>query len=254
MSFLSDNITKNNLSSTIQNKPDSLLEDSKYSSKQKEVSVDKITHKFNVILVGDTSVGKTSILNRFIGKQFSSTYKCTVGVEFKIKSILLDPYTSSELKIWDTCGEEKFKSITRQYYKDANGVILLYDLSDKKTFDSLNNWLKEIRNNAPKYCSIIVVGNKADLERKVSNDDAMTFAKNENVSYLEVSAKNGINIELIFEKLSKEMVIKSKEIEDENNNKNTINYKSGKIMLNNGNITNGEKSYEVRKEKEVSCC
>ena len=71
MSFLSDNISKNNLSSTIQNKPDSLLEDSKYSSKQKEVSVDKITHKFNVILVGDTSVGKTSILNRFIGKQFS---------------------------------------------------------------------------------------------------------------------------------------------------------------------------------------
>ena len=253
MSYITN---QNNLSSSsnTNNKNNSYFDDSKYSSMQRDVSIERTIYKFKVILLGNSCVGKTSILNRFIGKQFSSTYKCTVGVEFKIKSILLDPYTSSELKIWDTCGEEKFKSITRQYYKDANGVILLYDLSDKKTFDSLNNWLKEIRNNAPKYCSIIVVGNKADLERKVSNDDAMTFAKNENVSYLEVSAKNGINIELIFEKLSKEMVIKSKEIEDENNNKNTINNKSGKIMLNNGNITNGEKSYEVRKEKEVSCC
>jgi Ras-related protein Rab-11A len=243
MSYKTD---ENNLS-TYSNK-NSLLDDSKYSQKKKEESILRTTYKFKVILLGESSVGKTSILHRFIGQKFAESYRCTVGVEFKIKSILLDPYTSAELKIWDTCGEEKFQSVTRQYYNDTNGIILLYDLSDKNTFNSLNKWLKEIRNYAPKNTVIIIVGNKVDLERKVSHDDAITFANNENISYLEVSAKNGINIELIFEKLCKEMVIKKKEIIEENN-------ESENIKLGNKSVDYSDKLKEFEKKgKEVPCC
>ena len=251
MSFLSDNITKNNLSSTIQNKPDSLLEDSKYSSKQKEVSVDKITYKFNVILVGDTSVGKTSILNRFIGKQFSEQYECTISVNLQKKSILLDPYTAVELNIWDTCGQEKYKALTKQYYKNANGVALLFDINDKKTFDNLLYWVKDIYNFSNKNISIIIVGNKSDLERNVSDNDIENFTKINKLNFIQVSAKNGLNIELLFEKLAKEMFEK---------NKNFQENEESKIKLSNSSIIDDNKSnknnntIEKKSEKEVSCC
>ena len=239
---------KNFTSTTSQNKNISYIDDSIYSPMPYDVSIERTIYKFKVILLGESSVGKTSILNRFVLNKFTDTYKCTVGIECKIKSILLDPYTSAELKIWDTCGEEKFQSVTRQYYNDTNGIILLYDLSDKNTFNSLNKWLKEIRNYAPKNTVVIIVGNKVDLERKVSHDDAITFANNENISYLEVSAKNGINIELIFEKLCKEMVIKKKEIIEENN-------KSDNIQLGNKSVDYSDKLKEFEKKgKEVPCC
>ena len=238
---------KNFTSTTSQNKNISYIDDSIYSPMPYDVSIERTIYKFKVILLGESSVGKTSILNRFVLNKFTDTYKCTVGVECKIKSILLDPYTSAELKIWDTCGEEKFQSVTRQYYNDTNGIILLYDLSDKNTFNSLNKWLKEIRNYAPKNTVVIIVGNKVDLERKVSHDDAITFANNENISYLEVSAKNGINIELIFEKLCKEMVIKKKEIIEENN-------ESDNIQLGNKSVDYSDKLKEFEKKgKEVPC-
>jgi len=240
-------INQNNIQTT-QNKNISYIDDSIYTSIPHDVSIDKKIYKFKIILLGESSVGKTSILNRFIGNQFSETYKCTVSVELKIKSILLDPYTSAELKIWDTCGEEKYQSVTRQFYNGTNGIILLYDLSDINSFNSLNKWLKEIRNFAPKNAVVIIVGNKVDLDRKVSHDDAITFANKENISYLEVSAKNGINIELIFEKLSKEMVIKTKEIIEESS-------ESDKIQLVNDNETYSEKLKEFEKKgKEVTCC
>ena len=239
---------KNFTSTTSQNKNISYIDDSIYSPMPYDVSIERTIYKFKVILLGESSVGKTSILNRFVGNKFTETYKCTVGVEFKMKSILLDPYTSAELKIWDTCGEEKFQSVTRQYYNDTNGIVLLYDLSNKNTFNSLNKWLKEIRNYAPKNTVIIIVGNKVDLERKVSHDDAITFANNENISYLEVSAKNGINIELIFEKLCKEMVIKKKEIIEENS-------ESNKIELGNTSANYSDKIKDIEKKgKEVPCC
>ena len=245
MSYINQNNFK---SQTTQNKNISYIDDSIYTSMPHDVSIDRTIYKFKVILLGESSVGKTSILNRFVGNKFTETYKCTVGVELKMKSILLDPYTSAELKIWDTCGEEKFQSVTRQYYNNTNGIVLLYDLSNKKTFNSLNKWLNEIRNYAPKNSVVIIVGNKVDLERTVSHDDAITFANNENISYLEVSAKNGINIELIFEKLCKEMVIKKKEIIEENS-------ESNKIELGNTSANYSDKLQDIEKKgKEVPCC
>ena len=201
-------------------------------------------------MLGESSVGKTSILHRFIGQKFAESYRCTVGVEFKIKSILLDPYTIAELKIWDTCGEEKFRSVTRQYYNDANGIVLLFDLNDRNSYNALPNWLKDIKNYSPKNAAIIIVGNKSDLERKVSENEILYFTQNEDISYIEVSAKSGVNIELIFEKLSKEMVIKSKEVIDDNKPEEMDKYLSKSF----GIQSVGKKSNVSKKENEVSCC
>ena len=249
MSFLSDNLTQNNLSSNTQNKPDSMLEDSKYSSKQKELSNDRITYKFNIILIGDISVGKTSLLNRFIGIPFSENYRCTLSVNFKKKSILLDPYSAAELIIWDTCGQEKYRGITRQYYKNANGIALLFDINDKKTFDNLSYWIEDISNFANKNISLIIVGNKSDLEKNVSNEELKLFLDNNHLQYIEVSAKNGFNIDLIFEKLAKEMVDKNKTFQEMD--------EGSKIKLSNSSINEEEKDIkktEKKTEKEVSCC
>ena len=245
MSYITD---ENNLS-TYSNK-NSLLDDSKYSQKKKEESILRTTYKFKVILLGESSVGKTSILHRFIGQKFAESYRCTVGVEFKIKSILLDPYTIAELKIWDTCGEEKFRSVTRQYYNDANGIVLLFDLNDRNSYNALPNWLKDIKNYSPKNAAIIIVGNKSDLERKVSENEILYFTQNEDISYIEVSAKSGVNIELIFEKLSKEMVIKSKEVIDDNKPEEMDKYLSKSF----GIQSVGKKSNVSKKENEVSRC
>ena len=126
-----------------------------------------------MILLGEAYVGKTSILSRFIGEKFSESYHCTIGVEYKIKSILIDAYTSAELKIWDTCGAEQFRSLTRQYYRVAQGSIIVFDLTKKETFLYIQKWIKELNNNGNANIPILIVGNKSDLstERVVPIDE-----------------------------------------------------------------------------------
>jgi GTPase SAR1 family protein len=104
------------------------LNESRYSEKAGEsMYMDRIVYRFKVILLGDIAVGKTSILSRFVDDKYNSEYRCNVGVEFKVKSLFLDEITGADLKIWDTCGEERFRTITRQYYRDANGRILYFN-------------------------------------------------------------------------------------------------------------------------------
>ena len=193
----------------------SSLDDSKYSNKQNEF--EKKIYEFKVILLGNSSVGKTSILERFVSKKFSEFQRCTINVECKKKSILLGPTTSALLSIWDTAGEEKFRALTKNYYRDAQGILLLYDINDRKTFLDLNKWIIDIYEICKKEeISIILVGNKIDLERNVKEDEIIQFAEKYDFQQFEVSAKNGINIDLIFEKLAEEMVEKFENKEDNN--------------------------------------
>ena len=156
-------------------------------------------------------------MERFISKKFSEFQRCTINVECKKKSILLDPTTSAELSIWDTAGEEKFRALTKNYYRDAQGILLLYDINDRKTFLDLNKWIIDIYEICKKEeISIILVGNKIDLERNVKKDEIIQFAEKYGFQQFEVSAKNGINIDLIFEKLAEEMVEKYENNENKN--------------------------------------
>ena len=166
------------------------------------------THQFKVIMLGDVAVGKTSLVTRFVDNEFKSTYHCTVGVEFKVKTMRIDPFTHVDLKIWDTCGEEKYRTITRQYYRDTDGVVLVFDLTNKNSFDKLSDWLHDIKEYGPKDTCVILVGNKSDVrERKLFLfEEGKKFAMQYKMPYIEVSAKNGTNVISMFENITKKMI------------------------------------------------
>lgn len=199
------------------------LNESRFSEKDNSI-MDRIVYRFKVILLGDIAVGKTSILSRFVEDKFTMEYKCNVGVEFKVKSLFLDEKTGADLQIWDTCGEERFRTITRQYYRDTYGVILIFDLTNKNSFEKLSTWLEDINEYGPKEISIILIGNKSDLieERKILFNEAYNFANKHNLQYIEVSAKTGNNVGLLFEHLTKAMVKRENENEKKRKKKGKI--------------------------------
>ena len=142
---------------------------------------------------------------------FSEEHKSSISCEFKNKKIILDGETSANLQIWDTAGEERFMSVTRQYYNDSNGAIVIYDLTNKDTFLKMNKWIKELKDNAPKDIIISVVGNKSDLvNEKVDLGEELTPFKKDYL-YCEVSAKHGTNVSLAFENLTNKIIEKMKE-------------------------------------------
>lgn len=184
-----------------------------------------------VILLGDAGVGKTSIITKFTTNQFRSGYHATLGVEFKTKEIYIDPTSYARLKIWDTCGQEKFRSITRQYYRGTNGVLLIFDLTCKETLSKLNLWLDDIKKEIDDDCAIFLIGNKMDIKDRdlTISEEAKKYALKNKIHYLEVSAKTGKGIYTMFEKLGKKMIrmIKDERKKNEeggpNNSKRAIN-------------------------------
>eukprot|EP01017_Pseudomicrothorax_dubius_P043253 TRINITY_DN716_c0_g7_i1.p1 TRINITY_DN716_c0_g7~~TRINITY_DN716_c0_g7_i1.p1 ORF type:complete len:226 (-),score=26.83 TRINITY_DN716_c0_g7_i1:71-748(-) len=162
---------------------------------------------FKVVLIGDSAVGKSSILIRFTDNTFTEYYKNTIGVDFKIKSLQLDNRLV-KLQIWDTAGQEQFKTITSSYYKGAHGFLLCFDLTRQKTFNNVSKWMEEINKYVEPTLPKLLVGNKADLpeKREVQRDEVMTFAQTHGLNYVEVSAKTGDKVDEIFRVLSKEMI------------------------------------------------
>ena len=211
-------------------------------NKHHEVFANRTIYQFKIILIGDSSVGKTSLVNRFMGLEFQENYACTINADFKLKTLSLDSSTGADLTVWDTCGQEKFRAVTRQYFKDAHGVIIVYDVNDENSFKGISLWLNEIQNNCNnKNVSIILVGNKIDLnDRKISKDEGNEFALKNGLLYAETSAKEGINIETPFENLSNDIIKKLKENQGFNE---TEEHKIKRVYEN-----------ERRREKEVKCC
>ena len=127
---------------------------------------------FKVVLIGDSGVGKTNLLSRYLKNEFSFDSKTTVGVEFGAKRMEIDG-VKIKAQIWDTAGQERFRSITNAYYKGAKGALLVYDTTRRDTFDNINKWVPELRQSGDKEATIILVGNKVDLtnERQVSTEE-----------------------------------------------------------------------------------
>lgn len=168
----------------------------------------KFTYEFKIILLGSISVGKTAILSRYISNEFNEKYQCTIRSEFKVKIINLNNSQQAKLNIWDTCGDEKFRAITRQYYNDAHGILLIYDISNRDTFDDIEKWVEDIKNSAPADCVIFLIGNKSDLidKRQVTYQEGKNKAEELGLLFNEVSAKNGDNILLIFGNISEAII------------------------------------------------
>ena len=153
------------------------------------------------------AVGKTSVILRYIEGDFSDNVMSSIGVDFKTKQLEIDDQYI-KLQIWDTAGHEKFRTITTSYYKSAQAIIILYDITDRSTFEHLKYWLIEIEKFAKQGVFKILVGNKKDLEekRQVSKEDIESFAEENGIKYIEVSAKNNINIEVLFNDIVKTLM------------------------------------------------
>ena len=156
------------------------------------------SYLFKYIVIGDTGVGKSCLLLQFTDKRFRPDHDLTIGVEFGARLISLDG-KQIKLQIWDTAGQESFRSITRSYYRGATGALLVYDVSRRDTFEHLSGWLEEARQNGNNNMVIMLIGNKCDLEvREVSKEEGQKFAAKHGLIFLETSAKTAQNVEEAF--------------------------------------------------------
>lgn len=179
---------------------------------------------FKIIIIGDTSVGKSSIMQQYVNNFFIGEYISTIGVDFLIKNLIIDN-KKIKLQIWDTAGQEKFRSITKTYYRNVDAVILMYDITNLESFNHISNWINEINKFIDKYIPIIIIGNKNDLEKKrmISFNEGLILAKKYNALFDETSAKDYNSIDNAIIKIIKSI---------KNNNIKNINL-NNQINLNN---------------------
>ena len=179
---------------------------------------------FKIVLIGDSGVGKTNLLGRYLKKEYKEETKATVGVEFGEKKYELNGL-KIKAQIWDTAGQERYKAITSMYYKGAKGALIVFDLSSKNTFQNVEKWYNEIKKTADPNINLILIGNKSDLKdkRQISTEEGENKAKEMNVAYLETSALNSDNVDKAFDLLIQEITKKmKKEIEEEEYEENDI--------------------------------
>ena len=165
-----------------------------------------------VVLVGDSGVGKTNIMSKYLKNEFHEDSKATVGVEFGAKQFTVEGHVI-KAQIWDTAGQERYKAITSAYYKGAKGAFIVYDITRKNTFDSVSRWVSDLTATADKKISIILIGNKSDLEdqRQVTKEMGEEKANQLQVAFLETSAMSGENLEKGFQMMINEIYKKNHE-------------------------------------------
>ena len=158
---------------------------------------------YKILLLGDISVGKTCILTRYSDNTFREEHFVTIGLDFIKKSVNLDNGKTVNIQIWDTAGQDRFKSITKNYYKGAHGIILIYDVTTRMTFDNVRNWINTIKEEVDDKVNVILVGNKIDNNdnRKVTTEEGQKIANEYKLPFYETSAKTGDNINKAFNDL-----------------------------------------------------
>jgi len=162
---------------------------------------------FKLVLIGDSGVGKSCLLLRFADDNFTDSYISTIGVAFRFRTITIDKKTV-KLQIWDTAGQERFRTITSAYYRGADGIIMVYDVTNSESFDHVEEWLSEVDRYANESTSKLLIGNKADLidEKQVSEETAQKFADKLGIPFLETSAKTAANVDSAFLTMAKELI------------------------------------------------
>ena len=196
-----------------------------------------------VILIGDSGVGKTNIMSKFLKNQFLEDSKATVGVEFGSKLFIQQGH-KIKAQIWDTAGQEKYKAITSAYYKGSKGALVIYDITQKETFANIEKWVNDLKCKGDPKITIIIIGNKNDLEekRQISKEQGEEKAKSFGCAFLETSAFSGDNIEKAFEMMVKEIYDKfTSDIGGDDEEELDSNEKGEDLKLENVNPHNNEK-------------
>ena len=229
----------------------------------------KYNYLFKYIIIGDPSVGKSNLLMKFAHNKFTDEYQATIGVEFGAKNISFNNQIY-RIQIWDTAGQENFRSITRAYYKNSVCAMVVYDITNRDSFEHVQNWIQDVKDQSPKTVLIVLVGNKIDLEenRAVSYDEGSEFATKNGLIFEETSAKTGQGIEEIFMKSAKEISkqmekgvydlksetcgIKVGSIRPKNNNNSNDN--SNVDKNNNGNFDLKQSNKDAGIKDKKRCC
>ena len=162
---------------------------------------------FKVLLLGNSDVGKSSLLLRFVDKTWSDSFVPTIGVDFKVKTMNIGDKTV-KMQIWDTAGQERFRNVVASYFRGSNGILLIYDVTNRDSFKNLDNWLEVIENNASDNVLKILIGNKVDLvdDIEIKKEEGQQFANRYNMQFIETSAKLDTNVSEAFETLAKLMI------------------------------------------------
>lgn len=197
-----------------------------------------------IVLIGDSGVGKTSLLQRFAEQHFSDTHITTIGVDFKLRTIQVGN-VRVKLQVWDTAGQEKFRVITKTYYRNAAGIIIAYDVTNGESFVNTKRWIEEVKSNCgDDGVPIVLVGNKCDSPNKIiSLNDQQEYARLMNLQFFETSAKDNINVDEVFIELSRLILARQERTGAVTNSNNQSN--GFKIDSKKSNIIN---------EKRKKCC
>ena len=162
---------------------------------------------FKVLLLGNSDVGKSSLLLRFVDSVWNETFVPTIGVDFKVKTVEIGD-KKVKMQIWDTAGQERFRNVISTYFRGGNGLLLIYDITNKDSFKNLESWLIEIEKNASENILKLLIGNKSDLEedREISKEEGQAFANRNGMQFMETSAKMNTNVDEAFQALGKLMI------------------------------------------------
>lgn len=212
------------------------------SSKTKEENNDdnSNTNIFKILTIGDGGVGKTSILRRYVENKFLKHHLSTIGIDFLSKTLKIKD-KEIKLKIWDTAGQERYRQITSHIYKDADGIILVFDVTSEESFNQITDWMEQIKNNVSKEeINLILIGNKCDLaDRMVEKERGEEMAEKLKIKYFETSALTGQGINEAFEELAKQI------FKNKNPNEN---------ISRNISITYNKPEDALKKKKGKGCC
>ena len=171
----------------------------------------------SILLLGDACVGKTCLISRYANGVFKDDYISTVGFDFISKQEIIND-KNINVKLWDTAGQERYKALTPSYLRGADGVVLVFDVTNSETFDNLKFWLDSLKNNLGEnnsFLPVVINGNKIDIDdRDISNDDANKFAQENNYKYFETSAKSGVGVDELFREIVNQ-ILENKEKTDE---------------------------------------
>ena len=198
-----------------------------------------------LLIIGDSSVGKTSLITRYTNGTFKEEYLATVGLDYYSKEEVINNKTIN-IKLWDTAGQERYKSLTQNYFKNAEGVLLTYDITNSESFDNLKEWISSIKKNMEGkdiFIPVIIIGNKIDMEesRETSKEDAEKFAKENNYKYFETSAKTGEGVDDAIRELVIQILKQNGQIDDQKE------ARASSVQIK-------EENKDKKNEKKKGCC
>lgn len=234
--------------------------DGKQSSVFPGKDKNKTVHQYKVILLGDGGVGKTSIYDKFTTNTFSGIMSNTLKIEFRVKTIEIDNQNTVDMQVWDTCGLEKFRTVTRSYYRNNHGCVIIFDITCRDSFNNVMEWYRDLKEYGLKEQIIVIVGNKKDLsgERLVYLKEIDELLTKINLTYIEVSAKTGENVQYLFEYISLKLLARdehSKKIPESSNNFTTSEILRNSVTLNKSlHSVLFNNKHDKRFKENKTCC